>query len=941
MGEMAMRLVHALAWLSLAFCTAPPVRAAPPDKALSQRHRFDIHVQPLGSALRHVSTQTGIRILFPYDAVAGIRSRRVEGWMTTGQALQRLLAGTKLKMTTTGAGVIALAAPVRQTARQSLLSFQFAQASAAPAGAPAAALSPAPDPVADPTPIIVTGTRQASRTVADSMAPIDVLDARDLEASGKQSVRDLLGTLVPSISVSNSGAGASFAIKTLSLRGLAGDQLLVLVNGKRRHNSATLFINGTTQNGQSPPDLDLIPSNMIDRVELLRDGASAQYGSDAIAGVVNIILKSDTKGGASVLGGGAWDGGGEQGRFQVDNGFAIGRGTLHVAADAYLQGRTIRGGPITSSLYAAGHPREATADRMRNKPGQPQVDGLNLSYNAMMPIGAAVEAYSSGTWSRRHADAFLTYRTPNNILNIPAIYPEGYIPHFHIQDRDSQVTGGLRGDGPAGIRFDLSTSYARNQARYTEESLNVSLGPNSPTRFHIGTVTATEWTSNIDLQRDVPIGLAAPLLVALGAEYRENGYRIAAGDPASYVDGGYRSPAGAPFAGETRTPGAQGVTGFAPETAGHYRRHAWSAYLNLEQKIADGVEVALAGRHEDYSDFGTTDTWKVSARIEPLRGVALRGTASTGFRAPTLQQRHYASSSTIGVLFPGETTTRLAPVRALQVDDPVAVAWGAQPLKPEKSTNLSAGLVLTPLSGLSLTIDAYQIRIRDRILLSGTLSALPDATRASGYNGLGDILLAAGLDPVQSGFYFSNAASTRTRGLDIVASWRADLGAGGSALLTLSGNLNQTIFTRLDVPDMLADIGVSLIDRARQGDFTKGTPRNKIIANLNWTRGDAMLNLRATRYGEVTQVAARTVTVDGDTYYPDEVIAPKTIFDLELSYALAQGVRIAAGANNLFNIYPTKLSAVNQGTSGFSLYNPYSPYGISGGFYYGKLALTF
>ena len=197
------------------------------------------------------------------------------------------------------------------------------------------------------------------------------------------------------------------------------------------------------------------------------------------------------------------------------------------------------------------------------------------------------------------------------------------------------------------------------------------------------------------------------------------------------------------------------------------------------------------------------------------------------------------------------------------------------------------------------------------------------------------------LDPVQSGFYLSNAASTRTRGLDIVASWRADLGAGGSALLTLSGNLNQTIFTRLDVPDVLADIGVSLIDRARQGDFTKGTPRNKIIANLNWTRGDAMLNLRATRYGEVTQVAARTVTVDGDTYYPDEVIAPKTIFDLELSYALAQGVRIAAGANNLFNIYPTKLSAVNQGTSGFSLYNPYSPYGISGGFYYGKLALTF
>ena len=258
-----------------------------------------------------------------------------------------------------------------------------------------------------------------------------------------------------------------------------------------------------------------------------------------------------------------------------------------------------------------------------------------------------------------------------------------------------------------------------------------------------------------------------------------------------------------------------------------------------------------------------------------------------------------------------------------------------------RSTNLSAGLVLAPLPRLSITIDAYQIRIRDRILLGGILSGLPDATRASGYNVLGELLLTQGLDPVQSGFYFSNAASTCTRGIDIVANWRADLGALGSALVTLSGNINRTFFTRLDVPQVLADLGVNLIDRARQGDVTRGTPRSKIIANLNWTRGDATLNLRATRYGDVTQVAARTVTVDGATFYPDEHIAPKILFDLEYSQQLAVGVRLAAGANNLFNIYPTKLSAVNQGTSGFSLYNPYSPYGISGGFYYGKLMLTF
>ena len=317
-----MRLVQALAGLMLLCCSALPTRAnPPPDKILDQRHRFDIHVQPLSGALRQLSAQTGVRILFPYEEVSAIRSRRIDGWMTTGQALQKLLAGTHLRMTQTSAGVIALAAPPRATARQSPLSFQLSQAA-----------SP-PPPVTDPTPIIVTGTRLVTRTIADSMTPIDIVSARDLEANGRQSVRDLLGALIPAINVSNSGAGASFAIKTLSLRGLAGDHLLVLVNGKRRHNSATLFINGTTQNGQSPPDLDLIPSNMIERIEVLRDGASAHYGSDAIAGVVNILLKSDSRGGASVMGGGAGDGGGEQGRFQVDKGFAVGPGTIHLAAD--------------------------------------------------------------------------------------------------------------------------------------------------------------------------------------------------------------------------------------------------------------------------------------------------------------------------------------------------------------------------------------------------------------------------------------------------------------------------------------------------------------------------------------------------------------------------------------------------------------------------------
>lgn len=925
----------------------PSFASAVSSRTLAERHKFDIPAQGLSSALRSLSVQSGVRILFPYDEAAQYKGRTVHGWLSTDEALTRLIAGTPLRLAMASDGVIAIAAGNGRAASAQRASVtRFADASAASsvsAMLAASAMVPAmeaPDP-APAEPIIVTGTRSSNRTVAESLAPIDVLGKNDLQANGKQSVRDLLGALVPSISVSNSGAGASFAVKTLSLRGLSGDQLLVLVNGKRRHNTATLFINGTTQNGQSPPDLDLIPANAIERIEVLRDGASAQYGSDAIAGVVNIILKNDYSGGASALFGANGDGGGLTSRMQADYGFALGDGGhLHLSADGYMQGRTIRGTANTSQFYdkinGQPDPREATVNRFVNKPGQPQAVGGNLAYDASLPIGESVELYSFGTASKRHADSWLTFRNPNAVNNIPEIYPEGYIPHLHVHDKDFQVAGGLRGDGPAGVHFDLSTTYAENKVDYDESTaLNASMGPASPTGFYIGYVKGTEWTSNLDLNRKFDLGLAEPLFVAAGAEYRENSYTIGAGEPASYIDGGYRSTTGS-NAGKARASGSQGVTGFLPDSAGTFHRHSWSAYLNLEQTIVHGFDIALAGRHEDYSDFGTTDTGKVSVRIEPVKGIALRGTASTGFRAPTMQQQHYASASTIGVVLPGATTATLVPVRALPVNDPVAIALGSQPLKPEKSTNYSAGLVLTPLRRLNITVDAYQISIRDRILLSGTLNGSPTPT--GGLNPVATILQNAGLNPFQSGFYFSNAASTRTRGLDIVSTYKADFGGLGTATFSLSGNFNKTKFTRLDVPAVLAQYGLALIDRARQGDFTKGMPRNKFIANVLWNVGPFSANVRATRYGEVTQVAAAKAA---DGIYHDDTIRPKVIFDLDLTYEVHKGVKLGVGANNLFNIYPTTLDKVNQGATGFSYYNPYSPYGFSGGFYYGKLNLSF
>jgi len=793
----------------------------------------------------------------------------------------------------------------------------------------AQAADPAPTtPDSNSGAIIVTGTRQTSRTVTTSLAPIDVLSPADFQSSGKQSVRDLLGTLVPSISVSNSGAGASFAVKTLSLRGLAGDQLLVLVNGKRRHNTATMFINGTTQNGQSPADLDLISANSIARIEVLRDGASAQYGSDAIAGVINIILKDNLDGGASMLGGATADGGGEQGRIAFDKGFAIGEARLHLSAEGNLQGRTIRSNPNPGQFYArvgqlyssttgSLDPREATVDRNVNKAGQPANEGINLGYDLVVPVGN-VELYSFGTASHRHSDAFLTYRFPDAANNVPEIYPNGYSPHLHVYDHDFQVAAGVRNARNAEWRFDLSTTYGQNDVSYVETTaLNASMGPASPTTFYIGKVRSTEWTNNLDLQKDLVWFFATPLSLATGAEYRENTYSIGAGEAASYIDGGYKSTTGAE-AGVLRTSGSQGVTGFSTAAAGLWRRHSWSAYVNAEQKIVQGVEVSLAGRHEDYSDFGKTDTGKASLRLEPVHGLAFRGTASTGFRAPTMQQQHYSSASTINV---GGV---LLPVSALPVDSVAGIALGAKPLKPERSVNYSVGAVFTAIPRFTLTVDLYQVKIKDRILLSSTLQG---ATVRS-------VLADAGITSSAGGFYFSNSADTRTRGLDVVGTYKAGLGNFGKATFSLSANFNETVFTRVDsVPAVLAGAGLVLIGRDRQGDFTKGTPRNKFIANVLWDYERASVNLRATRYGSVTMVNASAAG-------PDATVDPKVIIDLDASYRITDAIKLSVGANNLFNIYPNQLPASLQG-NGFTKYNAYSPYGVSGGFYYAKASFSF
>ena len=802
----------------------------------------------------------------------------------------------------------------------------------------------APAPANSVDTIIVTGTRNVSRTVTTSPSPIDVIPSTELAKSGKTSPRDLISTLIPSATTSNSGAGASFAVKTVSLRGLDADQVLVLVNGKRRHNTAILFVNGTTQNGQSPPDLDLIPTAGIDHIEVLRDGAAAQYGSDALAGVINIITKKRPSGGSlSLIGGSYIDGGGLTEESQGNIGLGVGKGALNLSFGTRYNDYVNRGVPYTGRFFGAytggpaADPREATVDRNINHPGAPSIQLYTFGNDFQYPVTDTTDFYSFGTYSSRNSRAWLTPRLPNQTANqIVQVYPLGYSPHLRLQDADFQQTGGFKGAGFFGFDYDLSTSYSQDNVDYREDSLNASLGPASPKLFYLGALKTDESTTNFDLTRSLHTGwFSQPLFLALGAEFRWDQLQIVAGQPESYIDGGYREPAG--FPGGNANPalavvnqaGAQGVSGFGPSSAGTFSRSNSSLYINLEQKVADNWDVALAGRYEHYSDFGDAETYKVSSRYEIVPGFALRGTVSSGFKAPSLQQEHYASASTIGVILPPATTTSLYPVQLLPPDATAAKALGATPLRPETSTNYSIGFTAQPLPGLSFTVDGYDIDITDRILQSASLGPAVAVSNA---------LSSVGLNPNQAVFFYTNGANTRTYGVSLVADYRRNFGAAGRFHWTFSADLNHTDFTKIEAPPpSLAAAGLVLVDRARIGDLTVGNPREKFIFSTNWQIWKFDSTLRVNGFGSVVSRAAASSGGAAN----DATVSPAVTVDLDIAFKATDRLTVSLGGNNILNKYPNIVPPALRGATAFTYTNQYSPYGIAGGFYYGRLSYAF
>ena len=757
--------------------------------------------------------------------------------------------------------------------------------------------------------VIVTGTKVRDRTVSESLSPIDIISPEALQSTGTTELATALSRLVPSMNFPRPAiTDGTDAIRPAQLRGLAPDQVLVLVNGKRRHVGSLINLNGSQGRGSEPVDLNAIPIAAIERVEVLRDGAAAQYGSDAIAGVVNIVLKSGNKHGSlQAQEGGYSAGDGFQGQLSGDGGFALGeKGSIHLAAQVGTAEQTDRARPYITGPGTPVPAVDAMPGQVVNRFGDPRNDQSAVSYNSQYALADAIELYSFGMASNRDSLSNGFYRTAKNSRNIPAVYPNGFLPNIDNYSKDRSIVAGLKGKTEGGWNWDVSYDYGSNDLSFDVlHSLNRSIGVTSQHDFYAGAVETTQNVLNADISRDFEIGLAYPVTFAFGTEYRADKFNQSPGELNSYLAG--------PLAGQP--PGAQVFPGYKPADAGHYDRHNSSVYADAEGSFTDKFSYGAAVRYEDYSDFGNTTSGKLSGRYAFTDTFALRATASTGFRAPSLAQQFFQSTSTNfigGVPFD---------VRTFAVTNPVAIALGAEPLKPEKSTNYSVGFVAQPIEGLSLTLDAYQIEISDRIILSENLigSAVTAFLATRGYPG------------VTGGRYFTNAVDTKTRGVDLVGSYDWNIGPGELAL-TGSYNHNKATVTAITAnPPALSQNGLNLlrIGRTEQGRITCGSPTDKFSLNGAYSVRTFTFNATATRYGSFCVLQTDPAL--------DQTFNPQWTLDVSATYHLGDHWHFTLGADDVTNSYPDEVIYQNS-TNGQIPYSSASPAGFNGAYVYGKVS---
>jgi iron complex outermembrane receptor protein len=789
------------------------------------------------------------------------------------------------------------------------------------------------------------GVRSKTRTAL----PVDVLSTEDLSHTGRMSIGQILQYACPSVNTGQFGINnIASVIDPVTLRGLGPDQVLVLVNGKRRHNISGLNLNNTIGKGTTGTDFNAIPAFAVSQVEILRDGATTQYGSDAIAGVINLKLKADTgKGSYETQTGMYLRGDGFFTQHNLGYGWRLGKkgGFIQVIGNYEYQQPTDRGEPYSglvfrketdTGLLNSGqftNPKLKIAenkrlddsvvaskkfDRNAGIYGSSGLSNYTAWFSSSLPFNSQWSAYAFGGYSRRSETTYGFYRFPNNRLNYSDLYREGYLPEFTSLLKDLSLNGGLKRKVTGGWNVELGFQYAFNKLdAYADHTVNASMGALSPTSFYLGRTTIRQQIATLGFYRKIKgTAFFQSLNIATGATARIDQYVITQGDPASYLDANAEGIADS----LKRLPGTNGRPGFAPENVVNVSRFNTGIYVDVEGVVSPALVLAAAGRYEYYSDFGSNLSGKLTARVRLRKGMFFRAGVNRGFRAPSLQQLYYSQEQS--QIFNRNGQSELFRVKHFRNDDPSLSVLGVKSLQPETSWNISAGFVFTALNdNLNVTVDLYRIYIYNRIILSARMDTATAAIRP--------ILGNSQNTHIQ---FFTNAIDTRTEGIDIVFSFKEQPVATGRLKTTFAASFNQTRIMGgqqgVRVPSGSGIPSEQFFTRTDIGIVEDAQPKSKLSLVLNWETGRFGILLRNTRFGSVTYR-----DIDPEL---DQVFGARIITDLGFNWKLNNKLNFSAGVNNLFNIYPDKVAEQPAHATNFTFNGqiPYSriatPFGFNG-----------
>jgi iron complex outermembrane receptor protein len=778
--------------------------------------------------------------------------------------------------------------------------------------------------------IQIVGSRNSKRTVVNTAVPIDVINVRDVTTqSGKLEINELLQYVAPSFNANKqSGSDGADHVDPASLRGLGPDQTLVLINGKRRHQSSLINLFGTRGRGNTGTDLNAIPAASIKRIEILRDGAAAQYGSDAIAGVINIVLNDnvDELTGSITYGAFNTNAKGDflPGTPNTKDNFL----DLNGNGNTKGKNKSFDGGSIkVAANYGValgekgGYANFTTEFLNKNKTlrpgydfrrgfGEAAIQGFNIFGNLAVPVSDKTEFYAFGGRNYRDTDAYAFTRNDGERV-VESIYPGGYTPRITSNIIDHSLAAGFRTETASGWKIDISNAYGKNLFHYyTKGTINASLEEASPTEFDAGGHSLSQNTTNFDFSKNYSSVLKG-MNLAFGAEFRTEKFNIFAGEEGSYAtydtegkvitDPATQTAPTDPISGELRPGGSQGFPGYSPANIVDKSRTNLSLYADTEFDITDAFLVSGAVRYENYSDFGSTVNGKIASRIKASDKFNIRGSLSTGFRAPSLAQIYYNLRFT-NFNAGGATEVILSPNNS-----PVTNAFGIQKLNEEKAVNGSLGFTAN-FGDFTATVDGYTIKVQDRIVLTGYFDATP---------------LDIGVSKAQ---FFTNGVDTRTTGLDLVFSWKKSFGNSKFGA-TLVGNINNMKIDNVKNGDLPEDI---FFGKREKAFLLASAPKSKFGLNLNYSKSKFDAGLALTRFSKVVLV---------DYADEDDVYSPKIVTDLTLGYKISNQLKLSVGSNNLFNIYPDKQD--EQGNTEAGGYWDSVQMGFSGAYYYARLGFNF